>query len=312
MIKSAHANRAISNPITAVTNFFNKYSTAVLLLPYAFLFILFIVIPVIAAMGLSFTFFDTVQMPRFIGLQNYIDIFTADPDFFRYVVPTTLLFMIVAGLGGYILSFFLAWTIAQLPKVPRMILAIIIYSPTLMGPVMVQQFWRTFFNADHSGWFNYWLLRFNIIDVPQAWVQGEHLLTITIIVTLVSSMGVGFLAMLAGILNVNHELYEAAYIDGVSNRFQEIIYVTIPTARPLMLFGAVMSIVSTVNASSMGVALFGRNPTPNNVAQMVLPHIEDFGFLRMEMGYAAALSVVLLVFMRVISLGAQKMFSDKD
>ena len=300
-------------PISAVKRFFDRYSTGVLLAPYAILFFIFIVIPVAAAMGLSFTFFDTFQRPSFIGLQNYINIFTADVEFFRYILPNTLLFMIVAGLGGYILAFFLAWSIAQLPKIPRTIMAIIIYSPTLMGAVMIQQFWRNFFNASHAGWFNYWMLRFNLIDVPIAWIQSaDHLMTITIVVTLYSSMGVGFLAMLAGILNANQELYEAAYIDGVSNRFQEVIYVTIPTARPQMLFGAVMALVNTVNASNMGVALFGRNPTVDNSAQMILPHIDDFGFIRMEMGYAAALSVVLLIFMRLISVGAQKAFADKE
>ena len=292
--------------------FIDKHSTVILLLPYALLFSLFILIPVAAAMGLSFTFFDTVQMPHFIGLRNYISIFTADPEFFRYILPQTLQFMIVAGLGGYVLSFFLAWTIAQIPKGPRMVLAIIIYSPTLVGGVMMAQFWRTFFNADHAGWFNYWLLRFNLIENPQAWVQGDHLMTIVIVVTLISSMGIGFLAMLAGILNVNQELYEAAYIDGVVNRFQEVIYVTIPSAKPQMLFGAVMALVGAVNASNNGVLLAAVNPTPNYVAQMILPHIEDFGFIRMEMGYAAALSVVLLVFMRTITVGAQKAFAEKD
>jgi len=298
---------------SGVKRLIDKYSTGILLLPYALLFSLFIIIPVVAAMGLSFTFFDTIQRPTFIGLQNYINIFTADPEFFRYVLPQTIMFMIVAGLGGYILSFFLAWTIAQIPKWPRSIMAIIIYSPTLVGGVMVQQFWRTFFNADHAGWFNHILLSLNIIDVPQAWIiSADYLMAITIFVTLFSSMGVGFLAMLAGILNVNQELYEAAYIDGVVNRFQEVIYVTIPSARPQMLFGAVMALVATVNASNMGVALFGRNPTVDNSAQMILPHIDDFGFIRMEMGYAAALSVVLLIFMRLISVGAQKAFADND
>jgi len=299
--------------LSTIKRFLDKKATIVLMLPYAILFLLFIIIPVAAAMGLSFTFFDTIQRPTFIGLQNYITIFTADPEFFRYVLPQTIMFMIVAGLGGYILSFFLAWTIAQIPKWPRSIMAIIIYSPTLVGAVMVQQFWRTFFNADHSGWFNHILLSLNLIDVPQAWIiSSDYLMAITIFVTLFSSMGVGFLAMLAGILNVNQELYEAAYIDGVVNRFQEVIYVTIPSARPQMLFGAVMALVATVNASNMGVALFGRNPTVDNSAQMILPHIDDFGFIRMEMGYAAALSVVLLIFMRLISVGAQKAFADND
>jgi multiple sugar transport system permease protein len=133
-----------------------------------------------------------------------------------------------------------------------------------------------------------------------------------IIVALWSSMGVGFLAILSGIMNVNEELYEAAYIDGIKNRFQEIIYVTIPSAKPQMLFGAVMAIVNTFNSAGVGVALSGANPTPNYAGQLIVTHIDDYGFLRYEMGYAAAISVVLLIGIRFLSVGAEKLFGSKD
>ena len=125
-------------------------------------------------------------------------------------------------------------------------------------------------------------------------------------------MGVGFLAILSGIMNVNEELYEAAYIDGVKNRFQEIIYVTIPCAKPQMLFGAVMAIVNTFNSAGVGVTLSGSNPTPNYAGQLIVTHIDDYGFLRYEMGYAAAISVVLLIGIRFLSIGAEKLFGSKD
>ena len=290
-----------------------KYSGAVLLAPYGLLFIIFIVIPIAVAMGLSFTFYNTIQPPRFIGINNYVNLLTVDTAFMQYVLPKTILFGLVAGVGGYVLSFFLAWSISQLPSAPRTVLAIIIYSPSMTGAIMLQNVWQVVFNGDRSGYLNYILMQLNIIESPVVWLQSETaLMPIMIIVTLWSSMGVGFLAILAGILNGNPELYEAAYIDGVKNRFQEILYVTIPSARPQMLFGAVMSIVATVNASNIGVALTGYNPTPNNAGQLIISHIEDFGFRRFEMGYAAALSVVLLIFMRFITVGANKLFGDKE
>lgn len=124
-------------------------------------------------------------------------------------------------------------------------------------------------------------------------------------------MGVGFLAILAGILNIDKEQYEAGCIDGITNRFQEILYITIPNARPQMLFGAVMGIVNTFNSSGVGVALSGTNPTPNYAGQLIVTHIEDYGFLRYEMGYAAAVSVVLLVGIWLLSKGANKLFGSK-
>ena len=125
-------------------------------------------------------------------------------------------------------------------------------------------------------------------------------------------MGLGFLSMLAGILNVDKELYEAAYIDGIKNRFQEVIYITIPQMKPQMLFGAVMAIVNAFNQGGIGVALSGSNPTPNYAGQLIVNHIDDYGFIRYEMGYASALSVVLLLIVLLFSKLAYTLFGEKD
>ena len=150
-------------------------------------------------------------------------------------------------------------------------------------------------------------------DKPIQWLQSpEYLMPIMVIVTLWASMGIGFLAMLGGVLNIDPELYEAGYIDGIKNRFQEVIYITIPSMRPQMLFGAVMAIVGTFSAGAIGVDLSGANPTPQYSGQLMANHIEDYGFLRYDMGYAAALSVILLLMILVFSKVANKLFGDKD
>ncbi|PKK93738.1 MAG: ABC transporter permease, partial [Tenericutes bacterium HGW-Tenericutes-6] len=152
-----------------------------------------------------------------------------------------------------------------------------------------------------------------LIVEPIAYLQSpDFLFTIMIIVALWSSMGVGFLAMLAGILNVSNELYEAAYIDGLKNRFQEVIHITIPAMKPQMLFGAVMSIVATFSAGALGVQLSGSNPTPNYSGSLIVNHIEDYGFIRYDMGYAAALSLVLLLIIFFFSKLSWKFFGEKD
>ena len=285
----------------------DKSSIAVFLLPYIILFTLFIIIPILAAVGLSFTNFDTVQMPKFIGIKNYIALFTSDTVFMQKVLPNTIIYAVFVGVGGYVLSFFLAWSLSQVTK------RVIIYSPSMTGSVMLSTIFGVIFNGDESGYLNYFLLKFKFISEPVQWLQSDkYLLPIMIIVSLWSSMGVGFLAVLSGIMNVNEELYEAAYIDGVKNRFQEIIYVTIPSTKPQMLFSAVMSIVGTFSSAGVGVTLSGSNPTPNYAGQLIVTHIEDFGFLRYEMGYAAAVSVVLLIGIRLMSVGAEKLFGSKD
>ena len=294
-----------------VKRLFEKHSAGVLLFPYVLLFSMFIIIPVVAAIGLSFTYFNTIEAPSFIGLKNFIGLLTSDEVFMKKVLPNTITYSVIVGVGGYILSFFLAWSLSQITKVPRTILAIIIYSPSMTGGVLISTIWSVIFNGDKSGYLNYILLNLGIIDKPILWLQSDkYLLPIMIIVSLWSSMGIGFLAILAGIMNINEELYEAAYIDGVKNRFQEIIYVTIPSAKPQMLFGAVMSIVNAFTSSGVGVALSGSNPTPNYAGQLIVTHIEDYGFIRCEMGYAAAVSVILLFIIQLASAAANKLFGS--
>lgn len=289
-----------------------KYTHWFLLSPYLTLFTIFILLPILVAIFLSFTYFNAIQRPQWVGLQNYINLLTQDEIFMQKVLPNTIKFSLIVGPGGYILSFILAWLTAQLTKIPRTIFSLILYSPSLTSGVTMAVVWRVLFNGDQQGYLNALLLRLGFIDKPIQWLQSpEYLLPIMIVVSLWSSMGVGFLAMLAGILNVDKTLYEAAYIDGIKNRFQEVIYITIPAMKPQMLFGAVMSIVQTFTTAGIGVALSGTNPTPQYAGQLIVNHIEDYGFLRYEMGYAAAVSVVLLIIIYMFSKIAWKLFGEK-
>ncbi|MCL2286240.1 MAG: sugar ABC transporter permease [Firmicutes bacterium] len=294
---------------------FRKFDFNILIFlgPYYLLFFTFIVVPVSVAIFLSFTHFDSIQFPTFIGIRNYINLATQDATFMRYVLPNTIRFALIVGPGGYFLAFFMAWLLAQVPHKPRTVLALALYSPSMTAGVAMSVLWRVIFSGDEAGYLNSILLRLNMITEPIQFLQSpEHLMTIMILVSLWGSMGVGFLAMLSGILNVNAELYEAAYIDGLRNRFQEIFYVTIPSMRPQMLFGAVMAIVSTFQAGAIGVELSGANPTPQYAGQLIVNHIEDYGFLRFEMGYAATVSVALLAMVYLCAKLVNRLFLDKD
>ena len=291
----------------------DKKAHWLLLAPFLILFAIFILLPVLAAVGLSFTYFNTVQTPSFAGLQNYISLMTKDPIFLQKVLPNTFKFAVIVGPGGFILSFFMAWLLAQLTRGPRTVLAVILYSPSMIGGVTMSVVWKVIFSSDQAGYLNSMLLSLGAINEPIKWLQSEKfLMPIMILVSLWSSMGVGFLAMLSGVINGDREIYEAAYIDGVSNRFQEIMYITIPTMKPQMLFGAVMAIVNTFQSAGVGVALSGANPTPGYAGQLIVTHIDDYGFIRYEMGYAAAVSVVLLVGIYLLTKGANKVLGSKD
>ncbi|PKK92859.1 MAG: ABC transporter permease [Tenericutes bacterium HGW-Tenericutes-6] len=283
------------------------------IVPYWTLFFVFVVVPVLAAIYLSFTYFNAIQAPEFIGITNYIELITMDTVFMQFVLSNTLKFALIVGPVGYLLSFILAWMLSQIPKTPRTILAIILYSPSLTMGVALASMWRIIFSDDAQGYLNSILMNAGIILEPIQFLQSpQYLMTIMIVVSLWSSMGVGFLAMLAGVLNIDQTLYEAAYMDGIRNRAQEIFFITIPSMKPQMLFGAVMAVVTTFQAGGIGVALSGSNPTPQYAGQLIVNHIEDFGFIRYMMGYAAAVSVVLLILVYFISKVTWRILGERE
>ena len=283
------------------------------ILPYWTLFLVFVIVPVLAAVFLSFTYFNAIQAPSVIGITNYIELITMDTVFMQYVLSNTLKFALIVGPVGYIMAFMLAWMLAQIPQKHRTVLAIILYSPSLTMGVAMAAMWRIIFSGDSQGYLNSLLLNWGIILEPIQFLQSpDYLMTIMIVVSLWSSMGVGFLAMLAGVLNIDQTLYEAAYVDGIRNRAQEIFFITIPSMKPQMLFGAVMAVVTTFQAGGIGVQLSGSNPTPQYAGQLIVNHIEDFGFIRYMMGYAATVSVVLLLMVYFISKVTWKILGEKE
>ena len=280
--------------------------------PYALVFIIFILIPVILAAILSFTNFNAIEWPSWVGFLNYITLLTSDEVFMQHVLPNTVVYAVVVGVGGYILSFVLAWALCNLTKLARTVFALIIYAPSMTAGVAMTVLWKVIFSGDQTGLLNSWLMELGIINEPIIWlVSTDYLLPIVIIIGLWSSMGIGFLSMIAGILNSDESLYEAAAIDGVKNRFQEMIYITIPQMKPQMLFAAVMAVVNAFQNGMVSTLLTG-NPSPGYAAQLIVNHIEDYGFLRYEMGYAAAVSVVLLLIAQLFSKLANGLFTEKD
>ena len=291
-----------------------KFNTSYFFIgPYAIIFLVFVVLLILISFLLSFTYYDGVNMPHFVGLSNYIALFTQDLDFMQSALPNTIKYALIVGPVGYMLTFFLAWVLAQLPRRFRNVAAIILYSPSLTGSILISVVWKAMFSGDSRGYINYLLLNWGIINEPLQFLQDKTtIFVIMVFVGLWSSMGIGFLAMLSGILNTNREIYEAAYVDGMKNRFQEVIYITIPSMKPQMMFGAVMAIVGTFNSAGLASALTGASPTPQLAGWLISDHMQDYAFSRMEMGYASSLSVVLLMMVLVFYFVANHFFRSDD
>lgn len=281
--------------------------------PFMLCFIAFIVVPVLTAVGLSFTYYNAISEPVFIGWSNFQYLVSQDLLFLKYALPNTFKFAVIVGPGGYAAAFALAWLISLLNARLRKWVALAMYTPSLTAGIAMTIIWLPMLSGDRIGYLNSFLLNRGLIDVPKLWVTDPSLLMDSmIVVTLWSSMGVGFLAMLAGILNVDPALYEAGKIDGIRSRLQEVWYITIPSMKPQMLFGAVMAIVTTFKTGAIGVELSGKNPTPEYAGHLIVNHINDYGFIRFEMGYAAAISVFLLLLMYASNRLSWRLFGTKE
>ncbi len=289
----------------------NRHSGYVFILPYFIFFTMLIILPTVINFLLSFTFYNVVEAPRFNGITNYVNLLTVDPLFLRTVIPNTLKYALIIGPGGYVLAFLLAWILVQLPHRVRTVLAVIIYVPSMLGGVMMTVLWRVLFSGDSTGYLNGLLLDLGLIDQPIQWLQDPTLLmNVMLVVVMWSSMGLSFLALLAGILNVDRTIYEAAYIDGLKNRFQEIFYITIPSMKPQMLFSAVMAIIGAFKSAGMAAALSGSSPPPQYGGWLIVDHMNDYAFQRFEMGYASAMAVVLLIIIYYFNRVSYKLFKE--
>lgn len=263
-----------------------------ILIPFMGLFFLFSIIPVFASMVLSFFDYDMISIPTFAGVSNYLRMFTAD-DVFLKVLGNTLKFSIIAGPLGMLLAFLLAWMINEFPAPIRVFLTFIFYVPSLVGNAFF--IWQILFSSDSYGYLNNFLISFGFITEPINWFQNtSYNMTIILLVQLWMSMGVSFLANIAGLQNVNSELYEAGAIDGIKTRWHELWYITLPSMKNILLFSAVMQIQSVFSVSNLITALVGY-PSVNNSVDSLVSYISDIGITRYEMGYASALSVFLFL-----------------
>jgi multiple sugar transport system permease protein len=276
----------------------------ILMAPYMILFFMFTVLPVVMSLVLSFTFFDMLQAPRFVGIQNYVNLFLYD-DIFIIAVRNTLILALITGPLSYMLAFFFAWLINELPKRLRWFMTLVFYAPSISGNAYL--LWMLIFDSERYGYANAWLIELGIIQQPILWLQDpNYIIWILIIVQLWLSLGVSFLAFIAGLQTVNKELYEAGAIDGIRNRWQELWYITLPQMRQMLMFGAVMQITQALGIATVPIAIAGL-PSVEYAGHTIVTHLMDYGSIRFEMGYASAIATILFILMLGTNMLVQKL-----
>ena len=296
--------------MTKAKRFFRKYGVAYLeLLPFTVLFLIFTVLPVGIAVVLSFTNYNMFQMIDFVGINNYKGLFLGD-EIFMKALGNTLLFAVIVGPAGYFLSFFAAWVLNMMKF--RNGFALMFYAPSIISGVAMSVVWSYSFSPDSYGLLNNALLSIGIIDDPVLWTQDpNYILPVIILVSVWMSMGTGFLVFLAGLQNVNKEYYEAAAIDGISNKYQELKYITLPSMKPQLLFGAINAVTGAFGVYEVSVTLAGF-PSPNYAGHTIVTHLYDYAFVRFQMGYACAVATVLFIMTFFIGRVVMNALTEKE
>ena len=263
--------------------------------PFTIVFLTFTVIPVVVAIFFSLTQFNILQPPKFIGFENFRRLFFED-DIFLIAIKNTLVFSVITGPVGYFLCLFIAWFVNELPPKIRSLMTLLFYTPALAGSAAVS-IWMLIFSSDRYGLLNSVLIKWGIIHTPNQWlVDPACIPTVVIIVVLWSSLGAGFLSFIAGFQTVDKTLYEAGAVDGIKNRYQELWFITLPSMKGQLLFSAIMSITSSFGIGSVITTLCGF-PSSDYAAHTMMNHLEDYGNIRYEMGYACAIATLLFLMM---------------
>ncbi|MCR5376779.1 MAG: sugar ABC transporter permease [Lachnospiraceae bacterium] len=276
------------------------------LAPYAIIFTIFFIAPVIVSIYYGFTYFNVLQPPKFIFLRNYINLILAD-DIFLTAIKNTFLIAAITGPVGYIMAFIFAWLIHELPRGIRAIAVLVFYAPTISGQVYL--IWSFIFSGDAYGYANAYLVEWGIMDNPVLWLTDpRYMMAIVIVVQLWLSLGAGFLSFIAGLNTIPADQYEAGYVDGVRNRWQELWYITLPNMKSMLMFGAVMAITQSFNTADVTMNLCGF-PSTDYAARTIVTHLIDYGTYRFEMGYASAIATVLFLVMYLCNKFIQRALS---
>lgn len=261
-------------------------------LPFGILFLVFTILPVLIALFYSLTTYSVIQDPIFVGIQNFKYLLTEDNTFI-IAFTNTLTFAFFTGIIGYFASFFVAYIIDGLRL--KKFFALAFYAPSITSGIAMSVIWLYFFSPDINGLINSVLMQNGLIHQPILWTQDpDKILFVVVVVSVWMGMGNGFLGFLAGFQNLNRETFEAGKIDGVKNKFQEMIYIIFPQMKPMLLFGAINTIVGAFSIYDVPVSLAG-SPGPDNATLTIVGHINDYAFVRMDLGYATAVTMVLFV-----------------
>lgn len=261
--------------------------------PAVFLFTVFVVIPIIASLFLSFTRYDVLHPPAWVGAENFQSLLSADPRFWKAFLNTTLYVVGVVPVG-ISLGVILAAALEELTR-GKQFFKVLYFIPTVTSVVAVAIIWKWLFAGEKFGLINYLLLCVNL--QPLDWLLSpQWILPAIMIMSVWAGLGYNLVFFSAGISTIPQTFYEAAKVDGAGwwGRFW---HVTLPMLRPTLTFVVVMSIITSFQVfDQVYIMTGGTGEGVGGVldgALTVVAYLYEQGFQRFHMGYASAIAYLI-------------------
>jgi multiple sugar transport system permease protein len=266
------------------------------LLPNIVGFIIFTALAVVASAAISLTTWDLLSDPVFVGLDNYVELFTNDP-LFRTVLWNTFYFTIISVPASTVIALGLALLLnSGLRMIPLFRTAY--FLPVITATVVVALIWRWFYNPDF-GILNYVLWKLGV-DAPPNWLASRTWAMPAIIIMAVwKQVGYNMVIFLAGLQAVPSSLYEAAAMDGAGG-WRRFLNITLPLLTPTTFFVVIISIIGSLQVFDAVLVLTDGGPA--NATRTMVYHIWEEAFVFLEMGYAAAVAWVLFFIVFLVTL----------
>ncbi len=269
--------------------------------PAIILFSVFVLIPVIASFFLSFTKYNTLSAPRWVGLDNYYQILFQDPRFWKALCNTTIYVVGVVPVGICV-SLLLAVAIDRKIKFKNFYKSIF-FMPVVTSIVAVSVIWKWLFAGEKYGLINHWLMKMGINPVD--WLMSPTwTLPAIMIMSIWAGLGYNMILLLAGLQTIPRTFYETADIDGATGWYK-FWHITLPLLRPTLLFVVIMSMINSFQLfEQVYIMTSGTGEGVGGVldsALSLVAYLYERGFQRFEMGYASAIAYILFAIILVVT-----------
>lgn len=261
----------------------------VFLSPWVLGAVVLTLLPMAVSLYLSFTDYDLFNAPRWVGLRNYVQMFTEDPRYWRSV-GATLMYVVIAVPLQLALALAVALALKSMKR-GKSFYRSAFYAPSLLGASMsIALVWRAVFND--GGTVDNLLADIGIHT--GGWVNKPGWALLAVALLTVWQFGAPMVIFLAGLQQIPVELYEAASVDGASRK-RQFISITLPMLSPVLFFNLVLQTIQAFQVFTPAFAVSGGKGGPADSTLFYTLYLYDRGFVASHMGYASAMAWVLLI-----------------